>query len=166
MAREIDTHELNDLLGALMQPTALAELGVLVGCLVLAWAICRVLRGKVPVTGSVWFGERIVDGVLFPVVALALAFAARFFMAGALKIAVFKVAIPILLSLVVIRLSVRVLQITFPHGPLGARCWSAASRGWRGSRWRCGSPACCPCCWMPWTRCAGRWAARASRCAT
>lgn len=114
MAREIDTHELNDLLGALMQPTALAELGVLVGCLVLAWAICRVLRGKVPVTGSVWFGERIVDGVLFPVVALALAFAARFFMAGALKIAVFKVAIPILLSLVVIRLSVRVLQITFP----------------------------------------------------
>jgi small-conductance mechanosensitive channel len=115
MAQPLDTRELSDLVGALLQPTALAELGVLVGCLVMAWAICRVLRGKVAVAGSVWFGARIVDGVLFPVLALALAFAARLFLAGALKLAVFKVAIPILLSLVVIRLSVRVLQLTFPQ---------------------------------------------------
>jgi small-conductance mechanosensitive channel len=114
MTQPLDTTELNDLAGALLQPAALAELGVLVGCLVLAWIVCRLLRGQVAVAGSVWFGERIVDGVLFPVLALALAFAARLMLVGALKIAVFKVAIPILLSLVIIRLSVRVLQVTFP----------------------------------------------------
>ena len=59
-------------------------------------------------------GDYIVDGVLFPVLALALAFAARTALVGTLRPAVFKVAIPILLSLVLIRLSVRVLSRTFP----------------------------------------------------
>ena len=47
--------------------------------------------------------------------ALALAFGARLLVSATLPIAVFKLAIPILLSLVVIRLSVRVLRVTFPH---------------------------------------------------
>lgn len=114
MTRTLDTTEFNDLLGSLLQPTALTELGVLVGCLVLAWALVRLLRGQTAAHGSIWFGERIVDGVLFPVLALALAFGARLLLAGTLKIAVFKLAIPILLSLLVIRLAVRVLQVTFP----------------------------------------------------
>ncbi|WP_341890267.1 mechanosensitive ion channel domain-containing protein [Variovorax sp. YR752] len=114
MTRTLDTTELNDLLDSLLQPTALAELGVLAGCLGLAWLIVRVLRGKVAATGSIWFGERIIDGVLFPVLALALAFGARLLLASTVKIAVFKLAIPILLSLLVIRLAVRVLQVTFP----------------------------------------------------
>lgn len=109
-----DPTELDQLLGALQQPAALAELGVLTGCLVLAWAIVRLVRGAAVQHGSIWFGERIVDGVLFPVLALALAFAARSLLAGVLPIAVFKLAIPILLSLLVIRLAVRVLQVTFP----------------------------------------------------
>jgi small-conductance mechanosensitive channel len=114
MTRTLDTTELNDLLDSLLQPTALAELGVLAGCLGLAWLIVRVLRGRVAATGSIWFGERIVDGVLFPGLALALAFGARLLLASTVKIAVFKLAIPILLSLLVIRLAVRVLQVTFP----------------------------------------------------
>jgi small-conductance mechanosensitive channel len=109
-----DPTELDQLLGALQQPAALAELGVLAGCLVLAWVIVRLVRGAAVQHGSIWFGERIVDGVLFPVLALALAFAARSLLAGVLPIAVFKLAIPILLSLLVIRLAVRVLQVTFP----------------------------------------------------
>ncbi len=64
--------------------------------------------------GSIWFGNRIFDGVLFPVLALVFAYAARIGLAGVIKPAVFKVAIPILLSLVVIRLSARVLRRTFP----------------------------------------------------
>jgi len=114
MTRTLDTTELNDLLGSLTNPTALAELGVLVGCLLLAWAIVRLLRGRTATAGSIWFGERIIDGVLFPTVALALAFGARLLLSASLKIAVFKVAIPILVSLLVIRLAVRVLRVTFP----------------------------------------------------
>ena len=114
MTRTLDTTELSDLLGSLLHPTALAELGVLVGCLLLAWAIVRLLRGRTATAGSIWFGERIIDGVLFPTVALALAFGARLLLSASLKIAVFKVAIPILVSLLVIRLAVRVLRVTFP----------------------------------------------------
>jgi small-conductance mechanosensitive channel len=114
MNRTLDTTELTDLLGSLLHPTALAELGVLVGCLLLAWAIVRLVRGRAVATGSIWFGDRIIDGVLFPVVALALALGARLMLAASLKIAVFKLAIPILVSLLVIRLAVRVLRVTFP----------------------------------------------------
>jgi small-conductance mechanosensitive channel len=114
MARSLNPDELNELLGALLQRDAITELGVLAACLVLAWAVVRLLRGKAPPDGSIWFGARIVDGVLFPVVALALAFGARIALAGVLKIAVFKLAIPILLSLLVIRLIVRVLGASFP----------------------------------------------------
>ncbi|MGZ8259512.1 MAG: mechanosensitive ion channel family protein, partial [Caldimonas sp.] len=46
--------------------------------------------------------------------ALVFAYAARVALAGTVQPAVFKVAIPILISLVVIRLSVRVLSRTFP----------------------------------------------------
>jgi small-conductance mechanosensitive channel len=110
--------DLNELLSSLLTPTALEELGVLAGCLGLAWLIVRLLRGHSPPSGSIWFGERIIDGVLFPVLALALAFGARLAISGSIKIAVFKLAIPILLSLLVIRLSVRVLQVTFPNARL------------------------------------------------
>ena len=74
----------------------------------------RLVRGRSRPVASVWFGNQIVDGVLFPVLALALAFGARVAFAGTIKPAVFKVAIPVLVSLVVIRLSVRVLGRTFP----------------------------------------------------
>jgi small-conductance mechanosensitive channel len=114
MTRTLDTTELNDLLGSLLHPEALTELGVLAGCLILAWAIVRLLRGRAAASGSIWFGDRIIDGVMFPVLALALAFGARLLLSGSLKIAVFKLAIPILTSLMVIRLAVRVLRVTFP----------------------------------------------------
>ena len=115
MTRTLDTTELSDLFAHLTKPAALTELAVLAGCLLASWVIVRLLRGRVAAAGSIWFGDRIVDGVLFPVLALALAFGARLLVSATLPIAVFKLAIPILLSLVVIRLSVRVLRVTFPH---------------------------------------------------
>jgi len=115
--RTLDGHELNELLHALAQPAALAEAGVLAGCLLAAWLIVRVLRGRKLHIASVWFGDRIVDGVLFPVLALALAFGARVAFESFMQAAVFRLAIPILVSLVVIRLSVRVLGATFPNTP-------------------------------------------------
>jgi small-conductance mechanosensitive channel len=52
--------------------------------------------------------------VLFPFVALAFAYGARAALAGVLPIAVFRLAVPILLSLAIIRLVVRVLGVSFP----------------------------------------------------
>jgi small-conductance mechanosensitive channel len=115
MATAPSPQELNQLLAALLTPTALLEFGVLVGCLLLSFVIVRLLRGAQVPEASIWFGERIVDGVLFPVLALALAYAARLALAASVPLAVFKLAVPILLSLVLIRLSVRVLSATFPH---------------------------------------------------
>jgi len=112
--RSFDARELNELVAELVRPGAVAELAILAGCLVTAWIVVRLIRGRDRPVASVWFGNSIFDGVLFPVLALALAYAARVVLAGTVKPAVFKVAIPILISLVVIRLSVRVLSRTFP----------------------------------------------------
>jgi small-conductance mechanosensitive channel len=107
--------ELQDLLLALRQPQVMTEAAVLLGCLLAAYLIVHLLRGQQRPEGSIWFGKRIVDGVFFPVMALSLAYLAKALWLGTVKVAVFKVAIPILLSLVVIRLSARVLTASFPH---------------------------------------------------
>ena len=106
--------ELGALAGSLLQPSALAEFGVLAACLGLAWLVVRLARGRTPKPGSVWFGDRVVDGVLFPALALAFAFVARRLLDGVLPIAVLRLAVPILLSLLVIRLTARVLRAAFP----------------------------------------------------
>ncbi|MBC8056260.1 MAG: mechanosensitive ion channel [Rhizobiales bacterium] len=80
----------------------------------LAWGLVRLIRGKEAAADSIWFGRRIVDGVLFPVLALAFAYAAKLALNATEQAAVFKLAVPLLLSLLVIRLSVRVLGATFP----------------------------------------------------
>src|SRR5689334_4874605 len=114
MIRPFDRAQLDELLSELARPGVVAELAILGGCLVAAWIVVRLIRGRERPVASVWFGNRIVDGLLFPLLALALAYAARIGLAGLVKPAVFKVAIPILISLVVIRLSARVLARTFP----------------------------------------------------
>ena len=111
---QLDTRNLNEWLGSLFEPGALLELAVLAACLALAWALVRRIRGAEVPEGSIWFGRRIVDGVLFPMLALALAFAAQLALHATAHAAVFRLAVPMLISLVVIRLSVRVLGVTFP----------------------------------------------------
>ncbi len=113
-ARILDAKDLNDLLRSLTEPGALIEVSVLAACLGLAWGVVRLIRGPQSPEGSIWFGRRIVDGVLFPILALALAFAAELALHATAKAAVFRLAVPMLISLVVIRLSVRVLGVTFP----------------------------------------------------
>jgi len=109
-------------LRALGRPTALLELAVVAGCLLLAGGLARALAGRQARKNSTWFGERIVDGALFPVLALLLALLARWLMqnygTGQVPLAVFRLAVPILMSLAVIRLTVRVLHVTFPDSDL------------------------------------------------
>jgi small-conductance mechanosensitive channel len=110
-----DIRELDQLALDLTQPGAAAELGILVLCLVAAWLVVRLMRGRSAPVDSIWFGNRIVDGVFFPVLALLFAYFARVALETTIKPAVFRVAIPILISLVIMRLSVRVLTRTFPR---------------------------------------------------
>jgi small-conductance mechanosensitive channel len=110
----MNLQELHELLRELVSPAALTEFAVLAGCLGLSWLLTTLARRVWKTEGSVFFADRAVDGVLFPVLALVLAFVARELLSGVLKVAVFKLAIPILFSLVLIRVAVRVLTAAFP----------------------------------------------------
>ena len=108
---------LPDLLAALVHPGALVELALLLGCLGLSWAVCAALRPRDEAAG-IWFGNRGFDGALFPLLALALALGAGWGLQGHLPVAVFKLAVPVLASLALIRVSGRVLQAAFPGSAL------------------------------------------------
>lgn len=114
MSGSFDLHELQDLLRNLAGRDALTEAAVLLGCLGLSWVVCALLRRVLRLQGAVLFGRSVFDGVLFPVLALVFALLARQLLLGVLTVAVFKLAIPILTSLVLIRLTVRVLSAAFP----------------------------------------------------
>jgi len=102
-------------IAAFTQPTVLIELAVLALCVALAWGVVAGLRRAVAPEDprSIWFGRRSVDGVLFPLVLLCLGHAALAVLDRYMGVAVFKVAIPVLVSLVVIRVGVKVLQAAF-----------------------------------------------------
>ena len=111
---------LNEWVDALTQPTAWTELAVVVVCAVLAWlairTISRVRRSKD--ASSILFGERIFDGVLFPLLLLSFAYAAQAFLSRVFPLAVFKLVIPALLALALIRMGVKVLQAAFKDAPV------------------------------------------------
>ncbi|MEY8876039.1 MAG: mechanosensitive ion channel family protein [Leptothrix sp. (in: b-proteobacteria)] len=120
------TPELDATLSALLRPAALLELLLLAAVLALSGLVVRGLRamalrrraeaGRTTPLPSIWFGEMLVDGVLFPTLALALAYLARQLLHGlGWSLAVFKLALPVLLSLALIRLTVRVLSVAFPE---------------------------------------------------
>lgn len=112
--RPLTADELAALWGHLHERSALIEAGLLAVCLGLAWLVVRFWRGRQASSGSVWFGEHVVDGVLFPVLALLLSIGLRRVFIDELPMAVFRVAIPVLVSLAVIRLTVKVLKAAFP----------------------------------------------------
>lgn len=107
-------------LAGFRQATVWVELGALALCVAIAWGLGALLRRALNMQAepsSVLFGRRVVDGVLFPLVLLTLAYVARSILAAQVPLAVFKVAIPVLVSLVVIRVGVKVLQAAFSSAP-------------------------------------------------
>ena len=115
MIRSLTAAELGRLVDSLTRPSVLTEAAAVVACLAVAYVLVRLLRGRDAQPGSIWFGDGVIDGVLFPVLALLLALAARWGLQGALPLALMHLVVPVLLSLVVIRLTVRVLHRAFPH---------------------------------------------------
>lgn len=107
--------DLQGWLTAFTQPSVLVELLVLAVCVALAWGLVALLRRALGLqeARSIWFGKRGMDGVLFPLVLLCLGYVARAGLDKLMPIAAFKVAIPVLVSLVVIRVGVKVLRAAF-----------------------------------------------------
>ncbi|UJW83372.1 mechanosensitive ion channel family protein [Hydrogenophaga sp. SL48] len=109
--------DLQGWLAGFTEPTVGAELAALAACVILAWGLTAVMRralGMKDEKSSVLFGHRLFDGVMFPLLLLTLAYIARTLLSQQLPLAVFRVAIPVLVSLVAIRVGVKVLQVAFP----------------------------------------------------
>ena len=112
--------DLNAWLQGFLQPSVLIELAVLAACVLLAWGVAASVRRALRMedeSASVLFGRKVVDGVLFPALLLALGYTARAVLLKFVPLAVFKVAIPVLVSLVVIRVGVKVLQVALHGAP-------------------------------------------------
>ncbi len=91
------------------------DAGVLVGVLLVAFGICWLVGRKRQQADSVWFGRAIVDGVLFPLLALALTYSARVILDDFYKVPLLRIAVPLLISLAGIRLLARVFTVVFPR---------------------------------------------------
>lgn len=109
---------LEALVADLSHASVLIEIAALAACLFLAWFITWQLHRMFAAEGDVLFGERVFDGVLFPVLALVLALLAREALRGASHVALIKVVIPILISLCAIRFTARVLRAALPDSKL------------------------------------------------
>lgn len=113
---------MSDLLTALMRPSTLIELAVLLGVMALSWLLLYGLGGRrqsLANPRSIWFGSHLIDGALYPMLALTLAYVARHVLRDlGHPTTIFRLAIPILLSLLSLRVSVRVLRLAFPSSAL------------------------------------------------
>ena len=102
-------------LSGFTQTSALLELSLISVCALLAWALTAAMRRRLHTHDprSILFGRSTVDGVLFPLLLLCFGYAARAIASQYIPLAFFRIAIPVLVSLVVIRVGVKVLQAAF-----------------------------------------------------
>lgn len=107
-------NEIQELLLDLQSPAIALELGGLALCLAMAWLISWAL-GRGAARDSILFGRRVIDGVLFPTLSLVFTYALKVGLLKVQHVPVLKVAVPVLVSLVVIRLIARVLASVFPQ---------------------------------------------------
>jgi small-conductance mechanosensitive channel len=113
-------NDLQELLLDLQSPAIALELAGFAVCLVLAWGLSWALGRGATARGSILFGRRLIDGVLFPALALVFTYGLKLVLVKAQHVPVLKVVLPVLVSLVLIRLIARVLAAAFPHSR-GAR---------------------------------------------
>ena len=113
-------NELQELLLDLQSPAIALELAGLALCLALAGGLSWALGRRFTSPNSILFGRRLIDGVLFPALALVFTYGLKLVLLKTQRVSVLKVALPVLVSLVLIRLIARVLAAVFPHSR-GAR---------------------------------------------
>ncbi|MFG6458692.1 mechanosensitive ion channel family protein [Roseateles sp. BYS96W] len=120
MHQPLSLNELQALLIRVFSVDAFGEWALLLACLTFAGLFCWALaRATTKRDNSVLLGERVVDGALFPLLALALAFGARRLLpVWGLSPALFKLVLPLLVSLAAIRFLARVLAAAWPKSQL------------------------------------------------
>ena len=113
-------NELQEWLLDLQSPAIALELAGLALCLALAWVLSWAFGRRYTGRASILFGRRLMDGVLFPALALVLTLGLKLVLMKFQRVPLLKLALPVLVSLVLIRLIARVLAAVFPHSR-GAR---------------------------------------------
>ena len=111
---EAGLDELGRFIHDLDQGTTLWDAGTLLACLLVAYGICWLTGRKRP-ADSVLYGRALVDGVLFPLLALALTYSARLVVGEYHSAPLLRIAVPVLVSLAGIRLLARVFTVVFPR---------------------------------------------------
>lgn len=126
--------DFDQLLTHLGTTEAWLEVGGLLLVLLLAFGLTRWL-GKHAREDSVLFGGSPVSGLMFPLLALAGAYACEAAWASHhSKVSVFKFAIPVLVSLAIIRLLARVLRAVFPRSQVATKVERTVSwLAWAGA---------------------------------
>ena len=107
-------NELQELWLDLQSPTVALELVAVAISLVAAWLISWALGRRFTSPDSILFGRQLIDGVLFPACALVFTFGLKLLLIKFQRVPVLKVVLPVLVSLVLIRLMARVLAAVFP----------------------------------------------------
>jgi small-conductance mechanosensitive channel len=102
-----------------MTPQAvMVELAVLAGALAAAYGLVWIARRRMAPGSGIWMGRRIYDGVFFPLAALLAGAAISWGLKDALPVGLLRLAVPILASLLLIRVSAQVLRTAFPTSTL------------------------------------------------
>ena len=103
---------------ALLRAESLLAVAAFVLCLLLAWlfvwAVRKAFSGQ---ELAVLLGRKLYDGVLFPTVLLGLTFVAQTLLVQQQPVSLFAILLPVCISLAVIRLGVKVLQVAFSDAP-------------------------------------------------
>jgi small-conductance mechanosensitive channel len=105
-------------LETLVHAESLPVLAAFAGCVALSWLLVwGVRKAFADHELSILLGRRLIDGVLFPAVLLGLTFVARTLLTTDRPMALFDVLLPVCISLALIRLGVKVLQVAFGAAP-------------------------------------------------
>ena len=120
---------LQELLRDMAQPDIWQECLALGLALCIAFGLTWLLRKKflaskhavldhAVLAESVWFGIRLFDGLMFPLLALVFTYGANRLVLQWQPLSVLKVAVPMLIALVAIRFIARTLSVSFPNSAL------------------------------------------------
>ena len=90
------------------------ELSLIAACVISSWLLTWMVRRAAPrATLSILLGQRLIDGVLFPLVLMAFSFVVRAVLPHQFDVMLMDIWVPVCISLAAIRLGVKVLQVTF-----------------------------------------------------
>ena len=90
------------------------ELSLIAGCVISSWLLAWMVRSAAPPASlTILLGQRLIDGVLFPLALMAFSFLVRAVFQQQVDVMLMDIWVPVCVSLAAIRLGVKVLQVTF-----------------------------------------------------